>query len=834
MVPTRSTKIGIQVSKSNQNTTITRKAVNQTMPAKAPAKRPVWDLKGRLTDIEEAYKTATERFNNRVSELESENETLKANIESFQKQNDDLSKNVESLLSEKQKMDEHTQSIQSELDTKTSTVSHLETQIKEMRNECRDLNSNYNDMKSNFEDISQKLSKSEKECKNLNDELQSSEARLRMAKQSLDDKESEVRSLQKDSNDRKIEFIELMAKYEGVLKNYNDASFNYDREKNTNLDLTRKINELETKFNEKCSSFTDLKHEYDNLRNDRSELFRKLSDLDSKYGEKCHNYKELIDENEKVKNSKNELDKRFTELGSEFNSKCVSFDELVMNYQKLLSEKSDLVLRCQDLESKYQEKSKSYEELRQQFDSLLSNKEKLEFSLGDSQKRVVDIINDNKMLKEQVDRDAVTIRSLNATISQLSSNCDNLNKNLGLSGNQVHFLQSEMEKFKSQLARSDVERRLMHHKIMELRGTIRVCCRVRPVLPHEDNGNSYFIEYKTSDFSVVVSSAKDRETVTGSKVESKKYEFTFDAIFGADSSQKTVFEEIEPLIQSALDGYSVCIFAYGQTGSGKTYTMEGIPNDPERTGMIERAVEKIFNSMGPMSEKGWKYEVESSFLEIYNETIHDLLVKDSKNCLEKLDIKQKAPTKTEKNKKGVSNNIEIYIPNLTTVKVSSSYQVKNLLDVANRNRSVASTKCNEFSSRSHSVFTLKLLGSNEFLNEKTEAFVNLVDLAGSERLDQSGAEGERLKETQFINKSLSALKSVISSLCNKDSHVPYRDSKLTHLLRPSLGGNCKTLMFVNISPMEECFKESLNSLRFATNVNECYIGNATQNKTTSS
>jgi kinesin family protein C1 len=204
----------------------------------------------------------------------------------------------------------------------------------------------------------------------------------------------------------------------------------------------------------------------------------------------------------------------------------------------------------------------------------------------------------------------------------------------------------------------------------------------------------------------------------------------------------------------------------------------------------------------------------TSFLEIYNEKIRDLLSKSKdKVCDIHLDPTTREPV----------------VPDLTVVKVDCPERVHELLKLASKNRAVGETEMNKRSSRSHSVFQLKLKGTNRVTNENCQGILNLIDLAGSERLSQSGSKGERLTETKNINKSLSCLGNVIAALANGSQHVPYRDSKLTFLLQNSLGGNSKCLMFVNISPAASNLAESLSSLNFAAKVNACEIGTARKN-----
>ncbi|XP_045399842.1 kinesin-like protein KIFC1 isoform X2 [Lemur catta] len=375
----------------------------------------------------------------------------------------------------------------------------------------------------------------------------------------------------------------------------------------------------------------------------------------------------------------------------------------------------------------------------------------------------------------------------------------------------------------------EMERRRLHNQLQELKGNIRVFCRVRPVLPGEPAPPSGFLLYPSGPGGpsdpptrLTLSRTDERRgTLSRAPAPTTCHDFSFDRVFPPGSGQDEVFEEISMLVQSALDGYPVCIFAYGQTGSGKTFTMEGGPGgDSQLQGLIPRALRHLFSVVQELSGQGWTYSFVASYVEIYNETVRDLLATGTrKGQGSECEIRRAGP-----------ESEELTVTNARYVPVSCEKEVEALLRLAHQNRAVARTAQNERSSRSHSVFQLQISGEHSSRGVQCGARLSFVDLAGSERLDPGlvlgPGERERLRETQAINSSLSTLGLVIMALSNKESHVPYRNSKLTYLLQNSLGGSAKMLMFVNISPLEENASETLNSLRFASKVNQCVIGTA--------
>jgi len=376
-----------------------------------------------------------------------------------------------------------------------------------------------------------------------------------------------------------------------------------------------------------------------------------------------------------------------------------------------------------------------------------------------------------------------------------------------------------------QVVKGEKLRRKMHNRIQELRGNIRVFVRTRPFLPGDGNSIDSAVDVSPDGQSLQIYD----------KTGKADNNFSFDKAFPPSSGQEIVFEEVSEFVQSALDGFHVCLFSYGQTGSGKTHTMQGSGNG-QMKGIIPRAVEQILEQVNLLGGQNWKYTMTASFLEIYNEELKDLLVNMGPNG-------EPAPnTKPNPNKKNpklaIKRNAEgkSFVDNLSGINIDTTdadlgmQQLENVMSSAARTRSVACTNMNAQSSRSHSVFMLHLHGYNTEDGTVVSGALNLCDLAGSERLDRSGAgaDAKRLKETQAINKSLSCLGDVFSSLASGNSHVPFRNSKLTYLLQDCLSGDGKALMFVNLSPTMESAHESLCSLRFAQRVSQVELGKPTK------
>jgi len=329
------------------------------------------------------------------------------------------------------------------------------------------------------------------------------------------------------------------------------------------------------------------------------------------------------------------------------------------------------------------------------------------------------------------------------------------------------------------------KRRKLHNLVQELKGNIRVYTRVRPLAAHEEG-------------SCISFPAPDEIRIVNEETGTKKT-WMFNMVLKENATQASLFDGVRDLVTSMLDGYNVCIFAYGQTGSGKTHSMQGTKDSP---GIYMRTFNELFKVAG--DRVGWKIELKGAIVEVYNDEIRDLLADPNDPRKPKLQVKQ-----------GKDGN---YVPGLVQRQVQSPQEVDDLLTTGSKNRTVACTDMNSHSSRSHLL--VQIIGS--MVNpegKQLSSTITLVDLAGSERIAKSGVSGDRAKEAIFINKSLSALGDVINARAAKNSHTPFRNSTLTHLLQDSLSGDSKTLMLLQINPCKAHVEESLCSLQFGARVN---------------
>ncbi|KAI7992170.1 Kinesin-like protein KIN-14I [Camellia lanceoleosa] len=321
------------------------------------------------------------------------------------------------------------------------------------------------------------------------------------------------------------------------------------------------------------------------------------------------------------------------------------------------------------------------------------------------------------------------------------------------------------------------ENRKLYNQGRDLKGSIRAYCRVRPFL----GGQSKYLSTleHTEEGTITIT--------TPSKYKKGHRSFNFNKVFRPSATQAEVFLDTQLLIRSVLDGYNLRIFAYGQIRSGKTYKMNTV-----------------------------SYDVFVQVIEIYNEQVRDLLITDGLNKRYPLML--------------VFSQTGLNVPDASLVRVTSTSDVIDLMNLGQKNCVVGATTLNDRSSCSHIWLTVHVQGRDLTSGTSLRSCMHLVDLAGSERVDKSEFIGDRLKEAQHINKSLSTLCDVISSLAQKNSHVPYRNSKLTQLLQDSLGGQAKTLMFVHISPELDADGETISTLKFAQCVATVELGTTCVNK----
>jgi kinesin family protein C1 len=514
------------------------------------------------------------------------------------------------------------------------------------------------------------------------------------------------------------------------------------------------------------------------------------------------------DEIEAIRLAKVSIEKELRATKIELDSIVRAYDELKEEYDMISQSKSENKEAEIMLEQLTTEHIATSAQLNAVSADLAATKARSEAELEASKKQH----------KEEVDNLQFEINVLKARVAngpETISESNDEENDIAVLKARVNDRDRRIQELEIALAKGEEQRRQMHNRIQELRGNVRVFVRTRPFLPNDG---------KVLDPAIDVAPDGENLCILDKRT-NNSHTFKFDKVFAPSAGQDMVFQEVSDFVQSALDGYHVCLFSYGQTGSGKTHTMQGSGEGAMR-GIIPRAVEQILAQARMMRSQKWDFKLSVSFLEIYNEELKDLLTT----------FNQSASSNTKKLSIKRSREGKSYVDGLTEVPVNTIdeveglNQLQSLMAVAARARSVAKTKMNAQSSRSHSVFMLHLNGYNDDTGAQVSGALNLCDLAGSERLDRSGAanDAQRLRETQAINKSLSCLGDVFNALAQGSGHIPYRNSKLTYLLQDCLSGDGKALMFVNLSPTMASSNESLCSLRFAQRVNQVELGKATK------
>ena len=405
---------------------------------------------------------------------------------------------------------------------------------------------------------------------------------------------------------------------------------------------------------------------------------------------------------------------------------------------------------------------------------------------------------------------------------------------------KMHSMEQKFEKLTVTNARLTEDwkkeqrmRRDLHNRIEDMKGKIRVFARARPLSSSEkERGCVASCSYENG-VSILCGTGKDGK--------GKPKKFRFDRVFTPSTGQEEVFSDTKHLVRSSVDGYNVCIFAYGQTGSGKTYTMVGVADQdswsqrplPPHAGIAPRAVAELFRLISEYDAQ-FEVSVTVSMLELYRDSLSDLLAsgraggKKGKKKSKKNKENSNGSNDGGKGQDGRDSNAankllikkddrgRVYVQGAVLAEVSTEQEMYEVFSRGQKNRATRSTAMNSESSRSHLVMTIGIRTTSRSDGAVNNGKLTLVDLAGSERVGKTGATGEMLKEAQSINKSLSALGDVISSLTSGKTHIPYRNHLLTMLMSDSIGHSAKALMFVNVSPADWNAPETANSLTFAS------------------
>ncbi|KAH1135955.1 hypothetical protein GYH30_013582 [Glycine max] len=618
----------------------------------------------------------------------------------------------------------------------------------------------------------------EQEDKNL--EISALKVELETAKRTC---EVQFSQLEEEANGFKATLTRKVQEYEHQLEELRNEVEKIKEEVKTENEneIVRLMKEQEDKNLEISALKQELEKTKRTYEVQRSQLETEAKDakveLTQKSREYEHRLEELRNKAEKIREEEKEADEK----------------EII----RLMKEQEDKNLEISTLEQKSREYEHRLDELRNKIKELEVSSDSKDQKWNMKMNQIQTVINFQLSSLQKLELSWECIKQ-NVMKEQTvyAEDCDRL-------GVYLKPLLHAAENYHTLLA----ENQKMFNEIQELKGNIRVYCRIRPFLSGKKEKQSIVKLIGENDLVVANPSKEGKDALRS---------FKFNKVFGSATTQAEVYSDIQSFIRSVLDGYNVCIFAYGQTGSGKTYTMTG-PNGAtsETIGVNYRALNDLFK-IATSRESLMDYEIGVQMVEIYNEQVRDLLITDGSP--------KRLGILTRPQPKGLA------VPDASLFPVKSPSDVIKLMDIGLKNRAIGATAMNERSSRSHSVVSIHIRGKDLKTGSTMVGNLHLVDLAGSERVDRSEVTGDRLKEAQHINRSLSALGDVIFALSQKSPHVPYRNSKLTQLLQTSLGDQAKTLMFVQINSDVSSYSETLSTLKFAERVSGVELGAARSSK----
>ncbi|KAK9714117.1 hypothetical protein RND81_06G072500 [Saponaria officinalis] len=655
-----------------------------------------------------------------------------------------------------------------------SRIKVLETLAKGTSEENEIVLNQLQHLKSERSKIKEKMLE-EKEMKKL--EQKELEEKKRLEQQEMEKKRFEQQEM--DEKKRiELQQMEEENRFEQKMEEKNRSEHKMKEKKRFEKEETEKLKRLKEESNMEVSM---LKRELEMAKKTHELHFQELeadakqlkSELEKKLSQQEESNMEVSMLKRELEMAKKTHELHFQELEADAKQLKSELEKKLSQQEKLLE---DSKVKMKELEVNSQSKSQ-----------IWTNKEHIYQKFLDLQMSgLEDLRSSSVSIKKGM------LETQNSYLQELSHVGVKL-KNIAKAAQSYHIVLNENRK--------------LYNELQDLKGNIRVFCRVRPFQPGENKKQTILEEIGEHGELTISNPARPQDSPKA---------FKFNKVYGPKATQAEVFFDTQPLIRTILDGYNVCIFAYGQTGSGKTYTMSGPDNaTKEDWGVNYRALDDLFQ-VSEDRRNFFSYEIGVQMIEIYNEQIRDLLSSDGSQ--------KKLGILTTPQAHGLA------VPDASMHPVRSTEDVIELMNIGLANRSVSATAMNQRSSRSHSIVTIHVQGTEIKSGAIAHGSLHLVDLAGSERIDRSEVSGDRLKEAQHINKSLSSLGDVIFALAQKSPHVPYRNSKLTQVLQTSLGGRAKTLMFVQMNPDVSSYSETLSTLKFAERVSGVELGAARNNK----